>query len=123
MNKHNVLSSMLLSMITLSVLVSVASLTEKIGWWPSHKPELVYNKHFDNESVTLDDHEYFNCIFENVTLKYADGDYVLNNVKFIPPVKLQTTTLNTSRFMGLLKDLGWLNPAAVQSITAVPLEP
>lgn len=60
-----------------SVLVSAAALMERLGWLPSeffgHKPEAIYDRHYRNEAVTLDDKEFFNCTFENVTLVYNGG--------------------------------------------------
>jgi hypothetical protein len=113
MKDHEISTILIATILGLSVLVSTASLSERLGMLPIRKQEQVFNKHFNNEPVVLDDHEFYNCVFENVTIKYAGGSYRIENPKFVQPIKLQTTSLVAFRTVALLRDLGALNPAII----------
>jgi hypothetical protein len=70
--------------VTLTSIVSIASLIERLGWWPLGKPEAsvqapwpkpykptsIVGRKFKNEQVILDGHSYSGCDFENVTFVY-----------------------------------------------------
>ena len=113
MKDHEIATFLIGTILFFSVLVSTTALSERLGMLPIRKQEQVFNKHFNNEPVVLDDHEFYNCVFENVTIKYAGGSYRIENPRFVQPIKLQTTSVVAFRTVALLRDLGALNPAII----------
>ena len=74
---HHIVSGALGLVLTLSVLASCASVAERLGWFSILKTKTVSDCHFSKEAVVLDDHEFRNCVFEDVTFRYGGGQVFL----------------------------------------------
>jgi ABC-type dipeptide/oligopeptide/nickel transport system permease component len=75
----------LLVILILSVIVSCLDFVQRLGWFPTSKLKTVSERHFKNETVVLDSHAFYNCIFENVTLTYGRRPYLLVESKIYRP--------------------------------------
>lgn len=104
----------------LTVLVSAASFADKQGWIPTRKPEQIFNRHFKNEDVVLDNKEFFNCVFEGVNFKYGGGYYRLENVNIVPPMRITTTDLLVSRGIYFIQTLGLLDKTKIPGFIPTP---
>ena len=77
MRMHHIVSGALGLMLALSVLASCAFVAERLGWFSAMKTKVVSDCHFSKEAVVLDDHEFRNCVFEDVTFRYGGGPVFL----------------------------------------------
>ena len=96
---------LMIGLLGLAALLSSASLAKNLGWFPLPAPVQVFDHHFKNEVVNADNHEFYNCVFENVEFVYAGGPYRFENMQVIAPVKITGTsfaTVNMMRFLGLM---------------------
>jgi hypothetical protein len=90
----------------------------RLDWWPASKMETVSNRHFINERVVLDNHAFYDCVFENVTVTYGGGESMAFGSKFIGRNSFEITSVAGTRIVNTMMSLGVLQkqPQAVIEI-------
>ncbi len=100
------------TILIVAVLVDAgAHYTQILGWF-SPKGQF-YQRTFANQEVLLDDNDYVDCTFVNITFKYNGGNYFIHNAKIQGPgYRLVTDNKTVSNTMTLINDLHGLGPNA-----------
>jgi hypothetical protein len=85
-----------------ATLATLILLGQEFGWLKAApKMEEVFNRTFNHETVELDNHRFFNCVFEDVTFTYRGGEYSFENATFrgrTDIIGLAREVSNTLRF-------------------------
>jgi hypothetical protein len=106
--------------------VSALALADRAGYLPHRNLIVVQNRHYDNETVVVDDHAFYNCTFENAHLKYGGGEYKFFSATFKDHVFIlldSEAATNTYQLMALL-GLAHVSPDGhVQMVPANPPPP
>jgi hypothetical protein len=87
--------------------VGVASLADHAGYFP-HKLEVIKDRHFSSEVVKLDNRQFFDCTFENVTFEYRGGEYLLAGAKLLGAQHVTLQNKESVRSLGLLQTLNMI---------------
>lgn len=79
-----------------------------MGWLSRSKVEVIKNYHFNHQTVTLDNHEFYNCVFENSELKYGGGEvFIDHDTQFIGTTnRLTITNKNATRVLAFMLNYG-----------------
>jgi hypothetical protein len=108
-DKKRFLPILLITMLLLTVLVSAASLADRAGWLPHRGLVIVNGRHFENESVVVDDHAFYGCTFERVEFHFKGGNFYFNpDTKFIGRSSITVNSVEASRVVDLMLYMGFL---------------
>jgi hypothetical protein len=119
MRKHGVLTTLIVVLLGASVVVSGILLAEKLGWLS--RMETVNGRHFDHETVVLDGHAFYNCIFESVKFEYGGGSvFIAPDAKFIGPSDMKITNGPAMNVVVLMLQTGILMKQPQANLQAVP---
>ena len=99
-----------------SAVVSGLALADRLGWLTSGRMVEVYEKYIKDETIILDNHKYVNCTFDNVTVKWAGGDYVVIGVSIKNGMQLENTNPIAANTVSLLDSLGLIDHSKLSGI-------
>jgi hypothetical protein len=87
----------------LGALVIIDVVARSGVWQP--RLEAVSNKTYDNEVVTIDGKDFFNCTFINPTIRWNGGPYNIERVKIMNGYRFDTEDPKINRTLSLLNSL------------------
>jgi hypothetical protein len=120
MKKHGALTTMIIVLLSASIIVSGISLAERFGWFSGM--EVVKDRHFDNETVVLDGHAFYNCIFERVKFQYGGGSvFIAPDTKFIGQGDFMVTNPTAANVVRLMVQVGVLKIQPQAGVQLLPL--
>jgi hypothetical protein len=122
LEKHPIRHTLLLVFLGVSILVGGLSAATQLGLLPAQKPIQVFSRHFKNEDVVLDNHEYFDCIFEDVNIVYAGGYFRVERPKWIGPQQRFTANSSPlSNAVSVMLMMGLLDASKIRDVRSGPL--
>ena len=110
--------------ITLAVIAALAyfiDIGDRLKWFDA-PPRLtdVYDKTFSNDTVIIDNKAFHNCVFENVTFQYGEGNFIMENATISGPLRFQTPSSSVNNAIRFLKGIGALQPDFAAAWRSIP---
>jgi hypothetical protein len=83
--------------ISLILVIGILDLLSRVGWLGSSELETIFNQTYINQTVTINNKDFYNCEFENVTIRFNGGPFKIDNSRFHGTIRLETTNREVDR--------------------------
>jgi hypothetical protein len=92
--------------VSFAALASIILIAHQFGWLKSiPKMQQVFDTTFTHQQVVVDNHQFYNCTFDDVTFIYSGGDYLFDHVTFRNGAMLRGTVGATANALKLAQFL------------------